>query len=331
MEYSVIVPVYNESKSLAELSDRIYSVFKGMDKEKNFEVLFVDDGSTDSSREILRGLCNEKPYVRSIFLRSNFGKSFALTSGFIYAEGVFIITIDGDLQDRPEEISKMIEKIKEGYDLVSGWRQMRQMSIFRTWGSWLFNRIVSCIGGVKLHDINCGLKIYKARVAKSLSIYGQHYRFIPLLANYEGFKIAETRVLHDKRKYGTSKYPAFRYQGFFDLLSILFIYKYKFSPLYFFGTLGLVLIIPSSAAIIYIAFRHTLFVLGIGENYITKISLLLPLSTTICILGVSIFLIGFLCDFILCHLGKNNAIASLQGVIEETVNCKNSKNHKISF
>ena len=319
-EYTVIVPIYCEAESIAELCDRIFKVFHSMNKASDFEVLFIDDGSTDSSKEIIKKLCGERSYIKSIFLHKNFGKASALTAGFMHAKGKAIITIDGDLQDSPEEIPRLIEKLNKGYDVVSGWKQKRHDSFMRIWGSWLFNRIVSYFGGIKLQDFNCGLKIYKADVIKNISVYGQNHRFIPLLAHLMGYKVTELPVSHSKRKYGFSKYPIFRYQGFFDLLSILFTHKYRFSPLYFFGIVGFLLIIPSFITIFYLIFRHVLFVLGFGDNYIAKISLLLPLSTTICVLGVNIFLTGLVCDFILHHYTRKNGIAYLlESIIEEKI------------
>lgn len=317
MEYTVIVPIFNEAESIRELCDRVESVFVSMGKGHDFEILFVDDGSTDNSRKILKDLSLDRSYLRSIFLRKNFGKSLALTAGFMRVESDFVITMDGDLQDRPEDIPKMVAKLHEDYDLISGWKQKRQDSKLRVWGSWIFNRVVSYFGGIRLHDFNSGFKVYRSKVIKTISVYGQNHRFIPLIAHFAGFKVAEIKISHDKRRYGVSRYPAFRYQGFFDLLSILFTYKYRFSPLYFFGGLGSLLIIPSGISILYLTFRHILFVLGIGENYMSRITLLLPLSTTFCLLGVSIFLTGFLCDFILFHQNRETFLNSVDSLIQE--------------
>lgn len=317
MEYSVIIPVFNESESFTELIGRLAKVFKSVGKENSFEIIFVDDGSTDSSKEILRNLCLQQACVRAIFLRKNSGKSFALNAGFIHAKGNFIITIDGDLQDRPEEIPRLIKKINEGYDLVSGWKKGRQDGIIRVLGSWIFNRVVSSFGGFRLHDFNCGFKIYKAEVFKSIFVYGQYYRFIPLLAHFLGFKVAELRILHDKRKYGVSKYSTFRYQGFFDFLSILFIYKYRFSPLYFFGTLGLFFIIPSSLVVFYLVGWHIVYLLGLGKGHILANRPLLAFSLTICLLGMQIFLTGLVCEYILHHQGNKRVAVYIDNLIEE--------------
>jgi glycosyltransferase involved in cell wall biosynthesis len=316
MKYSVIVPVHNESKTIAELCSRIFNVFHSMGDVKNFEILILDDGSTDSSKKEINKLQSENKYIKGIFLRNNMGKSFALTVGFLNVDSDYIITMDGDLQDSPEDIPLLIKKLDEGYDLVTGWRQNRSDGVVRAYGSRLFNYVVSRFGGIRLHDFNCGFKIYKSKVIKNISVYGQFHRFIPLLAHLMGFRVTEAPVSHCKRKYGFSNYPAFRYNGIFDLMSILFTYRYSFSPLYFFGMLGFVVIIPSVAAILFIAYRHTLFVLGIGEDYISKTRFMLPLSFTTFLLGINIFLTGFVCDFILYHQNKKKFTERMQEMIE---------------
>ncbi len=317
MEYSVVIPVYCEAESIEELCDRIFKVFDAIGKNKDFEIIFVDDGSADSSRIILKRLQSERPYIRVIFFRKNVGKTVALMTGFLHAKGNLIITIDGDLQDNPEEIPMMVKKINEGYDLVSGWKQRRKDGLIRVLGSKLFNWLVSCLGGIKLHDVNCGFKIYKADIIRNIPMYGQYHRFAPLLAHFMGFKVAEIQVSHNKRKHGFSKYPAIRYEGFFDLLSILFTYKYKFSPLYFFGMVGCVFIIPSIAIILSIAYHHALFVVGLGEDYISKTRLILPMAIAGLLSGINIFLTGFVCDFILYHQSKRRFAEFMESMIEK--------------
>lgn len=316
MKYTVVVPVRNESKTIAELCDRIFSVFHSLGDAKEFEILIIDDGSTDSSGAEIKKLQREKGYVKGIFLRKNMGKSFALTTGFLSLNSDYIITLDGDLQDSPEDIPILIKKLGEGYDLVTGWRQNRCDGIIRAYGSRLFNYTVSRLGGIKLHDFNCGFKIYKSKVIKNISVYGQFHRFIPLLAHLMGFRVAEAPISHVRRRCGSSNYPAFRYHGVFDLMSILFTYRYRFSPLYFFGMLGFVFIVPSLAAIIFVAYHHTMFVLGLGEDFISKTRFMLPLSFTTFLIGVNIFLIGFVCDFILYHQSKRRLSELLEDVIE---------------
>lgn len=317
MKYAVIVPVRNESKSIVELCDRISRVFASIGCTKDLEILIVDDGSSDNSREIIEKLQAADRRIKSIYLRKNIGKSFALTAGFLHASADYIITIDGDLQDSPEDIPLMIRKMEEGYDLVTGWRQTRRDGAVRSWGSRLFNSVVSSLGGIRLHDFNCGFKLYRSAVIKTISVYGQYHRFIPLLAHFMGFRVAEVPVSNSSRKYGSSNYPAIRYQGFFDLLSILFTYKYRFSPLYFFGMLGSLLIVPSFAVIFFIACKHLLFVAGLGDDYIGKTRLLLPLSFTVLLLGINIFLTGFVCDFILYHQSKRRSEEMMENMIEK--------------
>lgn len=316
MDYSIVIPVFNEDKSLSELSKRISAVFKEQYPGKSYEIIFIDDGSTDDSRRMLLRLHKENPYIRYIFFRKNLGKAFALMAGFLRAQGSVVLTMDGDLQDRPEDIPILLGELEKGFDVVSGWKQERRDTQTRILGSWLFNQIVSQFGHLHLHDINCGFKAYRAKVVKSLAIYGQHHRFIPLLAHFSGFRIGEARIGNDPRKFGVSKYPTFRYQGFLDLFSILFAYKYRFSPLHFFGTLGSLLFIPGFIIAAYLMYRHALFVLGLGDNYMKRITLLLPLVIIVSVIGVNIFLTGFICDFMLCHQHRNESLRAFESLIE---------------
>jgi len=306
LKYSVIIPVFCEAESLEEICIRNWEVFQGLKEENTFELIFVDDGSTDDSINVLKRLCEQHVFMRAILLRKNQGKSMALTTGFRAAKGSYIITMDGDLQDQPEEIPRLISKMQEGYELVCGWKQKRYDSKFRVFGSKVFNYIVSYFGKLKLHDYNCGLKLYKKNLTERLFVYGQYHRYIPLIAHLQGFSVCEIPVKHKQRKYGVSKYPAFRYQGSFDLFSILFIYKYKFTPLYFFGILGFSLIIPSLLIIAWLVSQHLLFLLGIVSVGQLLTRPLLILSVTLTIAGLNIFLTGFVCDFILHHQIKNN-------------------------
>lgn len=316
MKYTVLVPVYNESNSLTELCDRIETAFRSIKEEKEFDILIVDDGSTDSSRDVIKSLCAGRGYVKAIFLRKNVGKSFALTAGFMNSHSDYVITIDGDLQDRPEDIPVLINKISEGYDLVSGWKQNRKDGIVRVLGSRVFNDVVSRLGGIRFHDFNCGFKIYRSNVVKNISVYGQHHRFIPLLAYFMGFKVTEAPISHDKRRFGYSKYPAFRYHGLFDILSILFTYKYRFSPLYFFGAIGIMLIAPGALLAAYLLCRHLMFVFGFGTQYMLFNRPLLMASFTVCILGLNVFLTGFVCDFILQHSGSKGVTGYVESLID---------------
>jgi glycosyltransferase involved in cell wall biosynthesis len=231
---SVVIPLYNERESLAELHRQLTSVM-----ERTFaghELIFIDDGSTDGSIEALRELRERDRRVKVISFRKNYGKSAALSEGFKAARGAVVVTIDADLQDNPEEIPELVAKLDEGYDLVSGWKVKRKDPITKTLPSKLFNLTTSLASGIKLHDFNCGLKVYRGEVVKRLSIYGELHRFIPVIAGWEGYRIAEKRVMHFERKFGRSKFGARRFlNGMFDLVTVMFLTRRASSPLHFFG------------------------------------------------------------------------------------------------
>jgi len=201
---SVVVPLYNERESLEELYERLVSTLSGEGFE--FELIFIDDGSTDGSLDILRSLRERDHRVKIISFMRNYGKSAALSEGFRVAKGDYVITIDADLQDNPEEIPSLIDKLREGYDLVSGWKVHRKDPITKTLPSRIFNLVTSIVTGIKLHDFNCGLKAYRGEVVKRISVYGELHRFIPVLAEWEGFRVTEKGVTHSERKFGRSKF-----------------------------------------------------------------------------------------------------------------------------
>jgi glycosyltransferase involved in cell wall biosynthesis len=234
---SVIVPLYNEEQSLRELCDQLRNVLQ---KSAQYEILFVDDGSTDGSFRVLQDLRNRDKRIKIIRFRRNYGKSAALSVGFHHAKGDFIITMDADLQDDPNEIPNLVNELKKGFDLVSGWKKKRHDPITKTIPSKFFNFVTSVMTGVKLHDMNCGLKAYRKEVVKDLKIYGELHRYIPVLANWEGFKIGEAVVEHHARKYGKTKFGIGRFwKGFLDLLTVLFTTRYMQRPLHLFGFWGL--------------------------------------------------------------------------------------------
>ena len=236
---SVVIPLYNEEGSLNELSAALKKVFGSL--KCNYEVIFIDDGSTDQSFSILKGIHSRNYRFRCIKLRRNYGKSSALAAGFKMAKGDIIITMDADLQDDPEEIPELIQKINYGYDLVSGWKKIRYDPFIKKHTSKLFNFITSKISGIKLHDFNCGLKAYKKDVIKSIKVYGEMHRYMPALAYLSGFKVTEKVVKHRARKYGETKFGASRFlKGFFDLLTVIFTTKYIKRPLHLFGTVGVI-------------------------------------------------------------------------------------------
>jgi glycosyltransferase involved in cell wall biosynthesis len=240
---SIVIPTFNESSSLDELVGRISEVINKIGFQESFEIIFVDDGSTDNTRELLQKLISNFKYVRAVLLWRNCGKSLALMAGFRSARGELIFTMDGDLQDNPEDMPILYEKIQGGYDVVCAWRNKRQDTLTRRIGSKLFNMVVAKLTGLRIHDVNCGFKLYRQRVIKDIIVYGQYHRFIPVLAHFLRFRVCEVHVSNSVRRYGASKFNTFRYQGFFDLLSLLFTYRYSLVPLHFFGLISILFII----------------------------------------------------------------------------------------
>ena len=284
---SIIIPSYNESESLSELFSRIDIVARI--NLLNIQIVLVDDGSNDNTEEIVFSFVFENiKDISYVKFRRNFGKSEALSQGVKKAKYDLILTMDADLQDQPEEIMKLLKKMDEGYDLVSGWKRKRLDSpIFKNIPSKIFNFMIRKSFGVKLKDINSGFKLYKKEIWNEIDIYGDFHRFIPILAFNKGFKIAEVPVRHDKRKYGESKYGFERFlKGIFDLFSIYFLVSYKSRPLHFFGKISLCLISIGSAGLIYLGF---LWFNGISIG--TRP--LLSISIFILIIGLQILLFGF--------------------------------------
>jgi glycosyltransferase involved in cell wall biosynthesis len=298
---SIVVPVFNEAESLKELSDRVHAVFVGRPDVDRFEILFVDDGSTDGTPDILTQIMAERPAVRCLRFRRNSGKSLALMAAFQTVDSDVVITLDGDLQDMPEEIFELISKLDEGYDMVTGWRRTRQDQASRRLGSRLFNFTVGRATGLRLHDLNCGFKVFSRDVIASLCIYGDYHRYIPVQVHLSGFRVTEYPVSNHARRHGTSKYRTFRYKGFFDLLSLLFIYKYGLTPLHFFGTVAALLIIPSCLMLLWFTSQQIMYWLGYGTEYLVLNRPLLAISLTSLMMGVVFLFTGFVCDFVLHH------------------------------
>lgn len=297
---SVIVPLYNEEKSLEILYEHLVKNLLQLDKK--YEIIFVDDGSTDTSLKILKSLEKKNSSIRIFSFRRNQGKSEALNLGFRVANGNPIVTLDADLQDRPGEIKKLVEKSKQGYDLVSGWRKKRNDTGRIRAGSKLFNTIVRIVWGTKLHDYNCGLKVYTNDLAKSLMLYGGMHRFIPLLAYEQGFRIAEVEVSHDKRQFGKSKYGISKlWKDLPDLFTMMFLTKYGKKPLHFFGLIGGLLLL---IGIIILAYLWTIQLQGnsIGRRPLLFVGFFAIIS------GMQIFFTGFLADLIInaTHISQNN-------------------------
>ena len=300
MDISIVIPLLNESESILTLHDWI---IRSLEKEKNnYEIIFIDDGSSDRSWEIIVELCGRNPNTHGIQFSKNYGKSQALHAGFKKAQGDFVVTMDADLQDSPEEILPMINKMKEkDLDLISGWKKKRYDSIlFKNLPSKLFNWAARRLSGIKLHDFNCGLKVYKIEVIKNIQVFGEMHRYIPLIAAHEGFdKIDEKTVKHQARKYGKTKFGADRFlNGFLDLITLWFINGFGKRPMHFFGFWGTLMLI--------MGFGFTLY-LGIDKLYLNMQSRLITqrpefyIALTTMILGAQFFIAGFLGEILIRH------------------------------
>ncbi len=290
---SVVVPVHNEERSVALLLDEVDSALQPLGTP--WETIFVDDGSTDGSYAALTRLHAAHGNVSVVRLRRNFGKAAALAAGFAAAHGEVIVTIDGDLQDDPAEIPKLLVKLDEGFDLVSGWKTRRRDPLLRRTLSRIFNRVSGWISGVRLHDMNCGLKAYRAEVVRGLRLYGELHRFIPVLAHHRGYRIAELPVNHRPRDYGRSRYGLERYlRGFLDLLTVSFIGRYRHRPLHLFGGLGLALSTAGAGILVYLtvvkAMGH-----AIGGRP------LLILGVLLVVVGIQVFSLGLITELITSH------------------------------
>jgi glycosyltransferase involved in cell wall biosynthesis len=288
---SVVVPVHNEERSVALLLDELRSALEPLDRE--WEVVFVDDGSTDGSFGALTRLHAANENVHVVRLRRNFGKAAALAAGFEEASGELIVTIDGDLQDDPAEIPRLLAKLDEGFDLVSGWKARRRDPWSRRLLSRIFNAATSRLSGLRLHDMNCGLKAYRAEVVRGLSLYGELHRFLPVLAHHRGFRIAELPVNHRPREHGRSRYGLERYlRGFFDLMTVSFIGRYRNRPLHLFGGLGLALGGLGLAVLVYLTVVK-LSGEAIGHRP------LLTLGVLLVVVGLQFFSLGLISELVL--------------------------------
>lgn len=295
---SAVVPVFNEEESL----EKFYPVLvSSLAKLGLYEIVFIDDGSTDSSLKLMQKLSSKDKNIRIFSFRKNQGKAEALTLGFKMAKGDYIVTLDADLQDRPEEIKNLLKKSQEGFDLVSGWRKNRKDSkVLINFPSKLFNFLTGLFWGLKLNDYNCGLKFYTKEAAKSLNLYGGMQRFIPLLLHQNGFRVTEIPVAHEKRKYGKSKYGFSKsFKEFPDMFTMLFLTKYAKRPLHFFGFIGG---IASGVGVLILLYLFALRLLGekIGTRPLLTFGMLLVLA------GFQVLFTGFLADLIL-HISSKNA------------------------
>jgi len=291
VKISIVVPLFNEEESLVELHERLSKAVCSL--EKPIEFLFIDDGSTDNSMRVLSELHNKDPQVRVVQFRRNYGKSAALALGFKEARGEFIVTLDADLQDEPYEIPNLVKKLEEGFDLVSGWKKIRKDPFIKKNTSKLFNFVTRKMTGLGIHDMNCGLKAYRREVTETVNVYGQLHRFLPVMAQWQGFKVGEVVVKHNPRKYGKTKFGASRFiAGFFDLVTVLFITRYTKRPLHLFGLIGLVSFTVGVGISSYLALERLL--LG---KYLSDRPLLF-LGILAIIVGVQFVSIGLLGEMI---------------------------------
>lgn len=300
MDISVIIPLFNEAESLPELSSWIARVMA--ENGYSYEVLMVDDGSNDGSWDVVKSLSAEDSHIHGISFRRNYGKSAALYCGFASAAGDVVITMDADLQDSPNEIPALYRKIKEeGYDVISGWKQHRKDNVLtKNLPSKLYNATARCITGIKLHDMNCGLKAYRSEVVKNIEVYGEMHRYIPYLAKNAGFgKIGEIPVHHQKRKFGKSKFGMDRFvNGFLDLLSLWFLSTFGKKPMHFFGYSGIFMFLIGFVMTVWIIIAKLMHqAQGIRYRAVTD-QPLFYLSLVAVILGVILFLAGFIGEMI---------------------------------
>lgn len=294
-QLSIVIPAYNEAESLPVLLEQLQTVLKT--QAFYAEVIFINDGSTDRTAEVLDALLEDSsqyPPIRVIHFRRNRGKAEALMAGFAAAIGDIVITMDADLQDDPSEIPKLVETLNnENYDIISGWKYPRKDPLEKRMFSFVFNRVTAFFTGVKLHDMNCGFKAYRAEVVKELYLYGDLHRYIPILAHQEGYKVGEVKVRHHPRRFGVSKYGFKRIpKGFFDLFTVLFLTKYLKRPLHVFGTIGVIVAFIGALIGLYLA---VLWGMEGGVGFRP----LLMLSVLMIILGIQFFSIGLLGELVI--------------------------------
>ena len=291
MKLSIIIPMYNEQESLDSLFVELSGLFS---QETATEIIFINDGSSDNTLNILKSKIKNYPTWSIINLYRNYGKSVALQAGFDNSKGEIIATMDGDLQDNPKEIYRLIEELDRGYDVVSGWKKNRKDPLEKKIASKIFNFFVRVFSGLKIHDSNCGIKVFKREVTEMLTLYGGRHRYIPLLAHQKKFLISEVVVDHREREFGISKYGVKRYSdGFFDFLTILFLGKYMDRPLHFFGSLGFISVLLGIGIESYVLYlKYILF-----DSFQQHIALII-LGAILIIVGLQLFTFGLMGELI---------------------------------
>lgn len=301
---SLVIPLYNEEESVIPLS---HEIRKSMSRlNTNYEVLLIDDGSNDSSLQKLKEITKTDNRFKFLSFRKNYGKSAALQVGFKAASGDVVVTMDADLQDDPQEIPNLLKKLEEGYDLCSGWKKKRQDPFIKKISSKFFNFVTRVISGIKIHDFNCGLKAYRKEVVDNVKVYGELHRYIPVLAKWQGYKIAEIPVMHHQRRYGKTKFGITRFfKGFIDLITVTFVTRYIKRPMHFFGFLGA---LSSFVGIIILGYLTILWIQG----HPLSNRPMLFLGMLLIIVGVQLFAVGLLGEVIV-----HNAMDDREYVIKD--------------
>ncbi|MGC9512865.1 MAG: glycosyltransferase family 2 protein [Fidelibacterota bacterium] len=299
IDVSLVIPVLNEEGTLKTLTNKILTVLRSENLQG--EIYFINDGSTDQTPEILDTLAKDIEQVSVIHFRRNKGKAAALQAGFRQVKGRYVITMDGDLQDDPEEIPRLLAKLKEGWDMVSGWKKVRHDPLSKTLPSKLFNKTTSLLTGIRIHDFNCGLKAYRKEVVQSISLYGELHRYIPVLAKMEGFRVTEIPVTHHPRTSGKSKYGAGRmFKGFFDLITVLFLARFTLRPMHFFGMLGLLSVIVGIGVEVWVLILKYAY----HEPFQTHVAMLL-FGILLLILGIQLVSMGLIGEMLVYQFRKN--------------------------
>ncbi|MDP8304997.1 MAG: glycosyltransferase family 2 protein [Candidatus Chlorobium antarcticum] len=323
---SVIVPLFNERQSIPELLSELSLALHDRELQElvthpfSHEIIMVDDGSTDGSADVVKSLTATTPGLKLISFQKNFGKTAALSAGFRAAEGEFVCTIDADLQDDPASIKPLLRKLLEGDDLVSGWKRHRRDPLSKIIPSKLFNTVTRLFTGLRIHDINCGLKVYRSSLSASLELHGDMHRYIPVLAAWRGFKVSEVAVSHRPRKFGTTKYGAGRFlSGLFDFLAVLFITRYFRRPIHFFGMAGLISFLAGFGISLYVTLDKI-----INSHYISNRPILF-LGILLLILGVQLFSTGLLGEMLSISAPTESRFA-----IKETENLTNQQKQNIN-
>ncbi len=309
---SVVIPVHDEERSVALLHDELSAALDPLGRP--WEAVFVDDGSNDGTFGALTRLHAAHDNVRVVRLRRNFGKAAALDAGFAEAAGDVIVTIDGDLQDDPAEIPRLLARLDEGYDLVSGWKAKRRDPLTRRIPSRLFNGVAGRVSGLKLHDMNCGLKAYRAEVVHGMQLYGELHRYIPVLAHYRGYRVTELPVNHRPREHGRSRYGVERYlRGFLDLLTVTFMGRYRHRPLHLFGGFGLITSLVGMAILVYLTVLK-LTGAAIGHRP------LLTLGVLLVVVGIQFLSLGLLSELITSqHEERVSATERRERLVDEVL------------